>query len=103
MKYIVTVRGRLAGDPQEARKVHDATVDKVSPVGRSMGSTAHTAYLNTQDPRGFLAVDEWNNLEAIQKLYGDPTTAAELGRMFDGMPEVTVWAESGWRAYRDKE
>lgn len=49
----------------------------------------------------FLAVDEWDNPEGIQKLYGDPQTQQEIGKMFDGMPEVVVWVASGWSGYRD--
>lgn len=67
-----------------------------------MGSTAHTAFLNSQDRREFLAIDEWDNPEGIQKLYGDPQTQQEIGKMFDGMPEVVVWVASGWSGYRDK-
>lgn len=79
--------------------VHDATVQKVSPLGRSMGSTAHQAYLNTQNRREFFAVDSWDNLEGIQKLYSDPNLAAEFAKLFEGQPDVTIWAESGWFSY----
>jgi hypothetical protein len=30
---------------------------------------------------------------------GDPNVAAEYGKLFDGMPDVTVWAESGWAGF----
>lgn len=99
MEYIVVVRGRLKGSQEEAQAVHDATVGKISPQSREMGSTGHRAYLNTEDEREFLAVDSWDNLEAIQKLYSDPALAEEFGKLFDGQPEVTVWAESGWMSY----
>ena len=99
MNYVVVVRGRLKGSQAEAQQVHDATVGKISPQSRQLGSTGHTAYLNTQDPKDFLAIDSWNNLEAIQKLYSDPALAAEFGKLFDGQPEVTIWGESGWMSY----
>lgn len=99
MRYIVTVRAMLKGDEQEAQKVHDATVAKVSPLGKSMGSTSHQAYLNTQNRREFLAIDFWDNLEGIQKLYSDPNLATEFGKLFEGQPEVTVWVDSGWMQY----
>ena len=99
MKYIVVVRGRLKGSKADAQKVHDATVGQISPQSRQMGSTGHTAYLNTQDPKDFLAVDSWDNIEAIQKLYSDPALAAEFGKLFDGQPEVTIWGDSGWMSY----
>lgn len=103
MKYVVTVRGRLKGDKAEAQKVHDTTVNQISPESRSMGSIGHQAYLNPEDERDFLAVDFWNNMEAIQKLYSDPNLAEEFGKLFDGEPEVVVWASSGWESYFDAE
>jgi quinol monooxygenase YgiN len=96
MKYIVTVRGRLKGEAGEMQAVHDDIVARISPTGRSMGNTSHQAYLNTQDGGEFFAIDVWDNLEAIQKLYSDPNLATEFGKMFAGQPEVTVWGDSGW-------
>ncbi len=100
MRYIVTVRGMLkTANEKESQMAHDATVQKVSPLGKSMGSTAHQAYLNTQNRKEFFAVDSWDNLEGIQKLYSDPNLAAEFAKLFEGQPEVTVWADSGWFSY----
>ena len=96
MKYIVTVRGTLKGTEKQAQEAHDATVQKVSPMGKSMGNTSHQAYLNTQNPKEFFAIDVWDNLEAIQKLYSDPKLAEEFGKMFEGMPDITVWKDTGW-------
>lgn len=96
MKYIVTVRGKLKGDPKKAQAAHDDIVGKVSPMDRSMGNTSHQAYLNTQNEDEFFAIDVWDNLESIQKLYSDPNLAAEFARMFEGQPEVVIWADSGW-------
>lgn len=96
MRYIVTVRGNLKGGSQEAHKAHDEIVAKVSPMGKSMGNTSHQAYLNVQNENEFIAIDYWDNLEGIQKLYSDPQLGEEFARMFDGQPEVTIWADSGW-------
>jgi len=99
MRYIVTVRAMLKGDEAQAQKVHDETVAKVSPLGKSMGGTSHQAYVNTQNRKEFLAIDFWDNLEGIQKLYSDPNLATEFGKLFEGQPEVTVWVDSGWMQY----
>jgi len=99
MRYIVTVRGMLKGDAQQAQKVHDETVGKVSPLGKSMGSTGHQAYLNTQNGKEFFAIDMWDNMEGIQKLYSDPNLAEEFGKLFEGQPEVTIWESAGWMEY----
>jgi hypothetical protein len=96
MKYIVTVRGKLKGDAAEMQAAHDGIVGRISPMGRQMGNTSHQAYLNVQDNVEFFAIDVWDNLESIQKLYSDPNLATEFGKMFAGEPEVTIWGDSGW-------
>ncbi len=96
MKYVVTVRGMLKGDAQAARKVHDETVSKLSPLSKANGATSHQAFLNSKNPKEFLALDGWDNMEGIQKLYSDPNLAVEFGKLFDGLPDVTVWTDSGW-------
>lgn len=101
MKIIVTVRGRLKGDEAQAQRDHDATVDKLSPIGRSIGSVGHQAYLNPQDRREFLAMDTWTSMDGLQKFMSDPNTAAEIGKLFENPPDVTVWVESGWRSFMD--
>lgn len=99
MRYIVTVRGILKGTNEQAHQAHDATVAKISPTGRQMGNTSHQTYLNVQNNREFFAVDVWDNLEAIQKLYSDPNLAVEFGKMFEGEPQVTIWADAGWMQF----
>ncbi len=96
MRYIVTVRGMLKGDEKQAQKAHDETVAKISPQGKALGNKSHQAYLNTRNRKEFLAMDVWDNLEAIQKLYSDPNLAAEFAKLFEGQPEVTIWADTGW-------
>lgn len=96
MKYIVTVRGFLKNGGQDVQKAHDEIVSKVSPLGKSMGNTSHQAYLNVQNDKEFFAIDVWDNMEGIQKLYNDPNLATEFAKMFDGQPQVTIWADSGW-------
>ncbi len=100
MNYIVIVRGKLKNsDEKHSKKIHDATIDLVGPMGRSLGNTGHRAYLNPQNRREFLAIDSWNNIEGPQKLLNDPKLAEEFGKLFDGMPEVTILEEAGWKSW----
>lgn len=103
MKYITVVRARLkAANPQEAQAAHDATVAKLRAATGSLGAIGHQPYLNPQDPAQFQAVDTWGSLEGIQQFMNNPAVAEEFGQLFDGRPEVTVWAEaSGWAAFLD--
>jgi hypothetical protein len=102
MKVITTVRGTMkAADEQQAQKAHDATVDRLSPTGRSLGSIGHQAYLNPQNRREFLAVDTWPNLESLQAFLGHQVNpGAAIAQLFEGAPEITIWVEAeGWRGY----
>ena len=100
MKYVVTVRGMLkAADEKQSQATHDATIDKIGPMGRSMGNVGHQAYLNPQNRREFLAVDTWDNMEGPQKLLADPALGAEFAMLFDGQPQVTFWAAADWKSW----
>ncbi len=99
MKYIVTVRGMLKGSPEEAKKVHNEIISKTAALRKSMGNVGHHPHLNVQNGKEFFSIDSWDNLENIQKLYSDPALVAEFGKLFEGMPDIAVWSESGWKQY----
>lgn len=99
MNYITVVRGRLKGSPAEAKAEHDATVDQLSAMTRPMGAIGHRPHLNPKDPNEFLAIDTWNNIEGLQKFMGDPKVAEAFGALFDGMPDISIWAESDWASF----
>ena len=101
MQYITIVRGRLKdADQAAAMNAHNAIVDRLRPQGEPLGSVGHQAYVDPQDPGGFVAVDRWSNIEGLQQFLGNPSVQQELGSMFDGQPEVSVLAErEGWRAF----
>jgi len=44
-------------------------------------------------------MDMWDNPKGMQKFMSDPNTAGEIGKLFEGMPEVIIWVESGWSGY----
>jgi quinol monooxygenase YgiN len=99
MNYITVVRGKLKGTSEEAQRGHDATVEKLSAMTRPMGAIGHRPHLNPNDPSEFLAIDTWNNLEGLQKFMRDPQVAAAFGTLFEGMPDISVWAESDWASF----
>ena len=97
MNYVVIVRAKLKGANQkEAQKAHDASVEQLSQMTKPMGAIGHRAYLNPQNGMEFLAVDTWNNLEGLQKFMGDPKVAEAFGMLFEGKPDISIWAESDW-------
>lgn len=99
MNYVTIVRAKLKGNPKDAQKAHDATVEQLSVMTRPMGATSHKAHLNPQDPSQFLAIDGWNNLEGLQKFMSDPKVAEAFGMLFEGTPDISIWAESDWASF----
>ena len=102
MSYITTVRARLRDpDPDAAMTAHNGIVDRLRPRGEPLGGVGHMVFANAQDPQEFLAVDRWESMEGLQQFMGDPSVQGEIGSLFDGPPDVTVWAESGWASFMD--
>ncbi len=101
MGYITTVRARLRdAEPAAAMEQHNSIVDRLRPRGTPLGGVGHMVFANAQDPREFLAIDRWENVEGLQQFMGDPSVQQEIGSLFEGPPDVTVWAErEGWRSY----
>jgi quinol monooxygenase YgiN len=101
MQYITIVRGRLRdADQDAARDAHNSIIDALRPKSEPLGAVGHQAYVDPQDPGGFVAIDRWSNLEGLQQFLGDPSVQAQIGSMFDGMPDVSILAErEDWRAF----
>ena len=99
MNYITVVRGRLKRSAEQAKASHYATVDQLSAMTRPMGAIGHRPHLNPKDSNEFLAIDTWNNLEGLQKFMGDAKVAEAFGALFDGMPDISIWAESDWASF----
>jgi hypothetical protein len=98
--FITTVRAKLRdADPAAAMERHNGIVGRLRPQLEPKGGTSHMVFANAQDPTQILAVDRWDSPEGLAALQ-DPAIQDELGSMFDGPPEVTVWeARDGWTAY----
>ncbi len=101
MGYMTTVRARLRdADQAVAMQHHNEIVAKLWPMGQPLGAVGHTTFAKADDPRDFLALDRWDSIEGLQKFMGDPAVQQEIGSLFDGPPEVTVWAtREEWTAY----
>jgi hypothetical protein len=101
MSYITTVKARLRdSDPAAAMARHNEIVGRLRPHNEPLGGTGHMVFANAEDPQQFLAVDRWETIEGLQQAMGDPKVQQEIGSLFDGPPEVTVWAvRDGWTAF----
>jgi quinol monooxygenase YgiN len=65
-------------------------------MAMAAGDVSHRVFVNAQDERDFLGLDEWQSAEAFQKFSGDPKIAEFFGQLFDGQPQVTVWQNLEW-------
>lgn len=101
MPYYTTVRARLKdADPEAAREAHNAVVARLRPGNTELGGVGHRVFANVQDPQEFLALDTWESMEGLQQAFGNPDTQREIGSLFDGQPEVTIWSpRDGWTAF----
>ena len=99
MSVMVTVRARLKADPQSTQKLHDEVTAATQSMAKAAGDLSHKIFLNPQDSRDFLGIDEWQSAEAFQKFASDPKIAEFFGQLFDGPPQVTVWTNSGWNQW----
>ena len=101
MPFYTTVRARLKdADPKAAMEAHNGVVARLLGTTQANGGTGHRTFANAQDPREFLAMDTWESMEGMQTAFGDPNTQAEIGSLFEGPPEVTIWAtREGWTTF----
>ena len=101
MEYITTVRARLRNPDQAgAMEEHNGIVGRLWPQGQPLGAIGHKVYANLQDPGEFLAIDRWSSIEGLQTFISDPAVQADLGSMFEGQPDLIIWAErEGWTNY----
>ena len=100
MKFVVVVRGTLkSADENESKATHNATILKVGPMFRQKGNVSHRAYLNPQNRREFMAIDIWDNAEGFQELLQDPALGAEFAKLFEGQPDVMMWAATDWEGW----
>ena len=100
MKGIVTVRGPVKDLPEaELREEHNRLLEELRGPGKSLGNTGHRAYRNTAVPGELVVIDTWDNLSGAEQLMSDPELPQRLAKFFDGIPEVTLWAQTDWDGY----
>jgi quinol monooxygenase YgiN len=87
--------GRLGDHPEAIRKIHDEVTTATKEMALQAGDISHRVYLNPQDGRDFLGIDEWKSAEAVQAFSGDPQIQEFFAQIFEGQPEVTIWEGSG--------
>jgi len=95
----VMIRARLRGDRRSAQALHDQVTAATRDAALAAGDISHRVFLDPTDPQAFLGIDEWRSAEAVAAFSADPRIAEFFAQLFDGPPEVTVWAPSGWNEW----
>jgi hypothetical protein len=94
------IRPRPQYTPERRRCSRVTVVARLRPKNTPHGGVGHRVFANVQDPQEFLALDTWETVEGLQQAFGDPETQREIGSLFDGQPEVTIWSpRDGWTTF----
>jgi quinol monooxygenase YgiN len=99
MSVIVTVRARLKAEPESIQTLHDQVTAATKEMAQAAGDISHKVFLNPQDRRDFVGIDEWQSAEAFQKFSGDPKIMEFFGQLFEGQPQASVWENPGWNQW----
>ena len=99
MSVLVTIRARLRDDAEAIRQIHDGVTTATKEMALQAGDLSHRVYLNPQDGRDFLGIDEWKSAEAVQAFSANPQIQEFFSQMFEGAPEVTIWEGSSWNEW----
>ena len=95
----VVVRARLRGNPAAAKKLHDDVTGATREMAQAAGDISHHIFLNPTDPSDFLGIDVWKSADAAMAFAGNPQITEFFGNLFEGQPEITVWAKSDWNQW----
>jgi quinol monooxygenase YgiN len=99
MAVLVTIRGRLRDEPSAIQKIHDAVTAATKQMALQAGDISHRVYLNPQDSRDFLGIDEWESAQAVQEFAADPQIQEFFSSMFEDAPDVSIWQGAGWNEW----
>ena len=95
----VVIRARLRADPASAQALHDQVTGATREMAQAAGDISHRVFLDPRDPKAFLGIDEWQSADAVAAFSADPRIVDFFGQLFDGPPEVTIWASSAWNEW----
>ena len=99
MAVTVIVRAKLKGDRASIQAIHDSVTGATKEMALQAGDVSHQTFLSSTNLRDFLGIDVWASTEAFQRFSSDPKIQEFFAQMFEGMPEVTLWEESGWNRW----
>lgn len=103
------VRGTLFTDDLDmAQGVHDPLAMGGERAATALGDYGHDALLGTTllgtTENQFLAIDQWDDLEGAQTLYGDPDFQAGFGMLFARPPTLELLQRrEDWYGWGDLE
>jgi quinol monooxygenase YgiN len=95
--YLLSIPGKLSPKTLEAaRKIHNETAGAPANVAaaKELSDLSHMVYVpighNGQDAGDFLILDQWNNLEGLNKFFANSHVQEQAGLIFSARDPV-VW------------
>lgn len=90
--YTVLVTARFkSADPAVNKKAHDDVASATQQLAISRGDVNHKVLVDPADPRAFVAIDVWKDLEGIKMHFSDPRFLDGAATIFEGPPTVRIF------------
>lgn len=103
-EWLALVRGTLfTDDLSEAQAFHDGLASGGEEAARAAGDFGHDAMLGTTllgtTENAFLGVDRWTSRTGMIEFYENPDFAAAFGMLFEGAPQLELFARSDFHEW----
>jgi len=93
--YVITLRGRYAGDAASAMATHNGIVAGIpSPGAVALGNTAHLLFANPKDAGELLIIEVWTSQTAQEMTYA--ALGPAIAKLWNGMPAIARWRTTDW-------
>jgi quinol monooxygenase YgiN len=106
-QYAAVVRGSLAdADLAVAKSKHDPIASGAEAKAKEAGDIAHDVLLGTamldSIENELLAIDRWNDEDAMREHYDDPNVKQGFATLFAGAPSIEYFGlPRGWESWGD--
>ncbi|MER7757183.1 putative quinol monooxygenase [Kitasatospora sp. NPDC097643] len=97
MAQRITAIARLRAKAGRETQMREQARTMVAPSLAEPGCLSYRNYLDPEDPRVLVVVEEWESREAFEAHLASPHLAASLGRtaeLLDGPPELRVLTDA---------
>lgn len=98
--YLVVVQGTLVSDDLATnRDAHNAVADGGKETAMGLGDYAHLVHLDPENPRSFMAIDLWSDLNGLQQFFGATEVQEAFGSLFEAPPTITIYVTTEYHQW----